>query len=183
MLPLKVSDPTEDSSSDDSSEARKEMSWREAFLIRFGAGAFAGITFGRWLRVLRHNHFAVHRPYWGRAAVIALVSIPIGSSNRGPSWRLLVAFPRQNGQYGRPRIRPTAIHGIFATLIGFKAIRCVLRLGDTGSRPLVAWLAIRCARNPSQHYSGPLCHPEPICRRKLSGPDDFPLVVVLSQVR
>jgi hypothetical protein len=52
------------------------MSWREAFLIRCGAGAFAGITLGRWLRVLRDNHFAVDRPYWGRAAVITLASIP-----------------------------------------------------------------------------------------------------------
>lgn len=52
------------------------MSWREAFLIRFGAGAFAGITLGRWLRVLQDNHFAVDRPYWGRAAVITLASIP-----------------------------------------------------------------------------------------------------------
>jgi hypothetical protein len=52
------------------------MSWREAFLRRFGAGAFTGITFGRWLRVLRDNRFAVDRPYWGRAVVITLASIP-----------------------------------------------------------------------------------------------------------
>ncbi len=52
------------------------MSWREAFLTRFGAGALAGITLGRWLRVLRENHFAVDRPYWGRAAVITFASIP-----------------------------------------------------------------------------------------------------------
>ncbi len=52
------------------------MSWREAFLVRFGAGAFAGITLGRWLRVLRENDFAVDRPYWGRAAVTTLASIP-----------------------------------------------------------------------------------------------------------
>jgi hypothetical protein len=52
------------------------MSWREAFLVRFGAGALAGITLGRWLRVLRENHFAVDRPYWGRAAAITLASIP-----------------------------------------------------------------------------------------------------------
>ena len=51
------------------------MSWREAFLVRFGPGAIAGITLGRWLRVLRENHFAVDRPYWGRAAVITLASI------------------------------------------------------------------------------------------------------------
>src|SRR6516162_7901418 len=52
------------------------MSWREAFLRRFGAGAFTGITLGRWLRVLRDNHFAVERPYWGQAALITLASIP-----------------------------------------------------------------------------------------------------------
>jgi hypothetical protein len=52
------------------------MSWREAFLARFGAGVFAGITLGRWLRVLRDNHFAVDRPYWGRAAAITFASVP-----------------------------------------------------------------------------------------------------------
>jgi hypothetical protein len=52
------------------------MSWREAFLVRFGAGAFTGITLGRWLRVLRDNHFDVDRPYWGRAALITLASLP-----------------------------------------------------------------------------------------------------------
>jgi omega-hydroxy-beta-dihydromenaquinone-9 sulfotransferase len=52
------------------------MPWREALLLRFGAGVFAGITLGRWLRVLRENHFAVDRPYWGRAAAITLASIP-----------------------------------------------------------------------------------------------------------
>src|SRR5215472_18095060 len=52
------------------------MSWREAFLVRFSAGAIPGITLGRWLRVLRENHFAVDRPYWGRAVAITLASIP-----------------------------------------------------------------------------------------------------------
>jgi hypothetical protein len=51
------------------------MSWREAFLVRFGPGSIPGISLGRWLRVLRENHFAVDRPYWGRAAVITLASI------------------------------------------------------------------------------------------------------------
>jgi hypothetical protein len=54
------------------------VSWREAFLLRFDAGAFTGITLGRWLRVVRDNHFAVYRPYWVRAALITLAS-------RGPS--------------------------------------------------------------------------------------------------
>jgi omega-hydroxy-beta-dihydromenaquinone-9 sulfotransferase len=52
------------------------MPSREGFLVRFGAGAFAGITLGRWLRVLRENHFAVDGPHWGRAAAITVASIP-----------------------------------------------------------------------------------------------------------
>ena len=73
------------------------MSWREAFLVRFGAGAFTGITLGRWLRVLRDNHFAVDRPYWGRAALITLASIPN---------MLLAAW--ENWLYGR-KIRSTRV--------------------------------------------------------------------------
>ena len=41
------------------------MSWREALLLRFGGGGFAGITLGPWLRVLRDNRFAVDWPYLG----------------------------------------------------------------------------------------------------------------------
>jgi hypothetical protein len=52
------------------------MAWREAFLHRFGAGGFAGITLGRWLQVLREIHFDVDGPYWGRAAAITCSSIP-----------------------------------------------------------------------------------------------------------
>src|SRR5215472_10088018 len=51
------------------------MPWREAFLTRFGVGAFGGITLGCWLRVLRENHFAIDLPYWVRAATITLASI------------------------------------------------------------------------------------------------------------
>jgi hypothetical protein len=73
------------------------MSWRERFLVRFGAGAFTGITLGRWLRVLRDNHFAVDRPYWARAALITLASIPN---------TLLAAW--ENGLYGR-KVRNTPV--------------------------------------------------------------------------
>jgi LPS sulfotransferase NodH len=52
------------------------MSWREAFVTNFGAGGLAGITLGRWLKVLRANGFAVDWPYWGRAVSITLGSIP-----------------------------------------------------------------------------------------------------------
>jgi hypothetical protein len=31
---------------------------------------------GRWLRVLRDNQFAVDWPYWGRAAIITVGSVP-----------------------------------------------------------------------------------------------------------
>jgi hypothetical protein len=73
------------------------MSWREAFLVRFGTGAFTGITLGRWLRVLRENHFAVDRPYWGRAASITVASI---------SNTLLAAWERW--LYGR-KVRNTKV--------------------------------------------------------------------------
>src|SRR6516165_3107475 len=73
------------------------MSWREAFLVRFGPGSIPGITLGRWLRVLRENHFAVDRPYWGRAAVITLASIRN---------TLLAAW--ENWAYGR-KIRNTKV--------------------------------------------------------------------------
>jgi hypothetical protein len=52
------------------------MPWREAFLVRFGSGAFSGIPLGLWLRVLGENRFAIDSPYWGRAAAITFASIP-----------------------------------------------------------------------------------------------------------
>ncbi|HTU90618.1 MAG TPA: sulfotransferase [Gemmataceae bacterium] len=52
------------------------MSWRQALVTFLGAGGLAGITLGRWLRVLRDNDFSVDWPYWGRAAVITLGSFP-----------------------------------------------------------------------------------------------------------
>jgi hypothetical protein len=52
------------------------MAWRQASVTYLGAGGLAGITLGRWLRVLRDNDFAVDWPYWGRAAVITLGSDP-----------------------------------------------------------------------------------------------------------
>src|SRR5687768_14248006 len=63
------------------------MAWREALLSRFGPGAFGGITFGDWLRVLRDNHFAVDVPYWGRAGFITLVSLSNSVSRRLEEWR------------------------------------------------------------------------------------------------
>ena len=51
------------------------MPWRESLLIKFGTGVFGGITFGRWLRMLRENDFAVDLPYWGRAAAITVFSV------------------------------------------------------------------------------------------------------------
>src|SRR5262245_7300998 len=73
------------------------MPWREAFLNRFGVGAFGGITLGRWLRVLRENRFAVDLPYGGRAALITLASIPN---------TLLAAW--ENWFYGR-KVRNTRV--------------------------------------------------------------------------
>jgi hypothetical protein len=50
------------------------MSWQETFSLRAGPGAFAGITLGRWLRVLRDNAFDVDAAYWLRAALITAAS-------------------------------------------------------------------------------------------------------------
>lgn len=52
------------------------MSWRETILVRVGVGAFAGITFGRWLSLLRENHFRIDRAYWLRALAITMGSLP-----------------------------------------------------------------------------------------------------------
>jgi hypothetical protein len=52
------------------------MGWREALVTNLGAGGLAGITLGRWLRVLQDNQFAVDWPYCGRAVVITLGSVP-----------------------------------------------------------------------------------------------------------
>jgi hypothetical protein len=73
------------------------MSWREGFLVRFGAGVFPGITLGRWFRVLRENHLAVDWPYWPRAAMITLASI---SNTLLAGWESLL--------YGR-KVRNTRI--------------------------------------------------------------------------
>ena len=73
------------------------MSWREAFAVGLGPGIFAGVTFGDWLRILRQNRFAVEPPYWGRAAVITLGSLP----NTALRWW-------ENALYGR-RISRTKI--------------------------------------------------------------------------
>lgn len=68
--------------------------WRETFLTHFGAGSLAGITLGRWLRVLRENHFSIDAPYWGRAAAITLAAIP----NTALWWWENVRYGRQIGE-------------------------------------------------------------------------------------
>lgn len=48
--------------------------WRARLFNRLGPSAFAGMTIGRWLQVLRDNGFDIDRPYWGRMAVITLAA-------------------------------------------------------------------------------------------------------------
>jgi hypothetical protein len=67
------------------------MDWREAFSIHLGPGAFAGMTLGRWFRVLRENHFAVDWRHWGRAGLITLGSVP----NSVLSWWETLVFNRR----------------------------------------------------------------------------------------
>lgn len=52
------------------------MAWRETLLNSFGPGLMGGITFGKWLRLLADNHFAVSPSCWLRAMTISLESGP-----------------------------------------------------------------------------------------------------------
>jgi hypothetical protein len=79
------------------------MSWREAYLKHLGPGLFAGITLGRWLRILRENHFVVDRPYWGRAAAITAGSI---TNTLGAAWENSVYGRRIGNRY----VAPPAAH-------------------------------------------------------------------------
>jgi omega-hydroxy-beta-dihydromenaquinone-9 sulfotransferase len=63
-------------------ERGRFMTWREAFLIRFGPGMFGGVTLPLWLKMLRENHFSVDPPYWGRAAMVTSSSV----SNAAKAW-------------------------------------------------------------------------------------------------
>jgi hypothetical protein len=46
------------------------MAWRETLLRNFGPGLLGGVTFGRWMRLLAENRFAVHPRFWLRAGAI-----------------------------------------------------------------------------------------------------------------
>src|SRR5688500_2029819 len=63
------------------------MGWREAFLMAAGPGAFCGVTFGDWLRVLWDNRFCVHPLCWARAANITLGSLGNTFYRRLEDWR------------------------------------------------------------------------------------------------
>ncbi len=52
------------------------MRFRDAILRSFGPGPFTGVTLARWSKTLCDNRFSVDWPYWPRAAVITLGSIP-----------------------------------------------------------------------------------------------------------
>ncbi len=67
------------------------MAWREALLTRIGPGGFAGITTGRWFRVLRDIRFQVDFPYWGRTATITSYCIP----NYFLSWMERLIYTRR----------------------------------------------------------------------------------------
>ena len=50
------------------------MSWRIAFIERFGPGGLAGCTLGDWLRILWRTRFSISPRYWPRAALITFNS-------------------------------------------------------------------------------------------------------------
>jgi hypothetical protein len=51
------------------------MAWRETVLRHVGPGLMGGVTFGRWVRVLRENRFAVAPSCWPRALSITFQSL------------------------------------------------------------------------------------------------------------
>jgi hypothetical protein len=73
------------------------MSWKESFSLHMAPGAFAGVTLGRWLRVLRDNRFDIDLRYWTRAALVTA-----GSMSNSVLARL------ENFRYGRA-IRATKV--------------------------------------------------------------------------
>ncbi len=56
------------------------MRWRDAFFRNFGPNNLGGITLGRWLRVLRDNHFSIDPPFWPRALATTLIAFPNSAS-------------------------------------------------------------------------------------------------------
>lgn len=52
------------------------MRWRDAFFRRFGSNEFSGCTISGWLRILRDNNFSIDWPFWPRAILATLSSIP-----------------------------------------------------------------------------------------------------------
>jgi hypothetical protein len=49
---------------------------RDAFLRSVGTNMFSGVTLGNWLRILRDNRFGIEAPFWPRAALITLGTMP-----------------------------------------------------------------------------------------------------------
>lgn len=50
------------------------MAWRDTLLRHFGPGLMGGLTFGKWVRLLRDNHFAVAPSCFPRAMAITFQS-------------------------------------------------------------------------------------------------------------
>jgi omega-hydroxy-beta-dihydromenaquinone-9 sulfotransferase len=95
------------------------MSWREAFLTRLSPGAFSGVTFGLWLKILHENQFGIDAPYWGRAATITSGSI---ANTFRARWEDMVYGRRVRGAKIDPplfilgiwRSGTTHLHNLFA---------------------------------------------------------------------
>jgi hypothetical protein len=51
------------------------MAWRETLLRLVGPGLLGGLTFGKWVQLLRENHFAVAPSCLPRAVAISLQSV------------------------------------------------------------------------------------------------------------
>src|SRR3954451_1332696 len=52
------------------------MGLQDTFFRKYGTNTFSGVTLGHWLRILRDNRFSIDPPFWPRAALITLSSLP-----------------------------------------------------------------------------------------------------------
>ena len=51
------------------------MAWRDSMPRSFGPGLMGGLTFGKWVQLLRENHFAVTPSCLPRAIAISFQSL------------------------------------------------------------------------------------------------------------
>jgi len=97
----------------------RPMNWGDWLAERLSPGFFSGMGLGTWLQVLWDNGFAIDPPYWPRAALITLASVPnsltaaLESFAFGPAVRRARIAPPLF-VLGLPRSGTTHLHNLLA---------------------------------------------------------------------